>query len=473
MNAGRKKILLLAGGAVALFIIAVIVALSLFDINSYKAKIETAASEATGLDVGINGKIALSLFPFGFSAKDIHVTGKGGQILVLERLGIGAELFPLLRGRLKITGCEIVKPSVTITRETDGTYNFARVRGKTSGRAFGLGELKLSTGTLAYLDRKTGERIELKGINLIARDVSLEDSPGEIIRNLSFRGTINCRELIRQDLKIDNITGSIKAEKRVFHLKPLTMEIFGAKGEGDVTVDMSDVDAAYKINLHVPKLDFEKLAESFDAKRVIGGKGDLTVSLTAREKKGRNLLNGMEGTLSLRGDHLTTYTADLDKVLSAYKTSRKFNLIDVGVFFIAGPLGPVALKAYRYGDLYYQTQGGQGSVTQFISHWKIRNGEADALDCALATRKNRIALKGKLNFVSERYDGVTVALLDDKGCATFKQSISGSFGSPQVSAVSTFESLVGPISDLYRKTKRFVQGGKCEVFYDGAVRQPQ
>jgi len=38
--------------------------------------------------------------------------------------------------------------------------------------------------------------------------------------------------------------------------------------------------------------------------------------------------------------------------------------------------------------------------------------------------------------------------------------------------VSAVGSLSGPISDLYRKAKQLVQGGKCEVFYNGAVRQP-
>jgi hypothetical protein len=34
------------------------------------------------------------------------------------------------------------------------------------------------------------------------------------------------------------------------------------------------------------------------------------------------------------------------------------------------------------------------------------------------------------------------------------------------------ESLVGPITDLYRKAKQLIQGGKCEVFYKGSVKQP-
>jgi hypothetical protein len=250
------------------------------------------------------------------------------------------------------------------------------------------------------------------------------------------------------------------------------MDIFGAKGEGDATIDYSEVDTLYKINLKVSKLDFEKLEQSFGIKKAIGGKGDLFAALTMKEKRNRKLMSSLDGAFSIRGDNLVIYTMDLDRVLSKYETSQDFNLVDLGTFFIAGPLSTVALKGYRSVDLYNQTRGGQGTITQFISLWKIKNGVADATDCALATHHNRVALKGKLNLVSERYDNVIVALLDDKGCAKFKQSISGPFGSPQISTVSAVESLTGPIFNLYRKAKRFIQGGKCEVSYNGSVQQP-
>ena len=64
MRAERKKSLMIAGGVVVLIVIAAIVAVLLFNINSYKSKIETAASEATGLDVRIKGRMGLSFFPF-------------------------------------------------------------------------------------------------------------------------------------------------------------------------------------------------------------------------------------------------------------------------------------------------------------------------------------------------------------------------------------------------------------------------
>ena len=477
MKAERKKAVMIIGSFVILTIIVVFIALLLFDINSYRTRIEADASGMTGLDVKINGKVSLSFFPFGLSAKDMRFANKEGEILSLERLKLGTELIPLLKKQLRVTSCELVRPTITIIKDVSGKYNFENTAKKStkgwSASAFSFNELKVSKGTLVYLDKTRGEKTELKEINLTTKDLLIGDTAGDITKNISFVGTMDCKELQKKDLKIDNIKSGIKADKGVFTLKPLTMDIFGARGEGDVTVSKLESDTQYRINLNVSKLDFERLQESFALERLVGGKGDIDVSLTVKEKEGSSLIKGMNGTLSLRGVNLITYTVDLDKVLSSYEASQTFNLVDVGAFLIAGPLGSAALKGYRYGDVYYQTQGGRGAITQLTSFWKINDGVAEASDCALATHHHRVALKGKLNLVSERYENVTVALLDDKGCAQLKQNISGSFGAPQVGAVSAVKSLADPILHLYRKAKRFVQGDKCEVFYAGAVEQPR
>jgi hypothetical protein len=480
MGAERKKVLMIAGVVVALIVIAAIVATLLFDINSYKHRFESAASEATGLDVRINGRMGLSFFPFRVSANDIHVANEGDEIISIEKLKLGVELIPLLKRQLNVTGCELVKPTITIVKDAEGKFNFENSGKKPTeaglGAASSLKEFRLSQGALVYLDKKTGNKIELNEISMDIKDLAINDTAGDIINNVSFTGGLACKEVRSKNLRIDHVKCPIKAEKGVIYLMPLTMDIFGAKGEGDATIDRSEVDAVFKINLKVSELDFAKLEEAYGTNKVIGGKGGLYTSLMIKMKGSRTLMSSIEGTFSLRGDNLVIYTMDLDKVLSSYESSQEFHLVDLGAFFIVGPLGPIvntfSLKAYRYGDVYYQTRVGQGTITQFISHWKVKDGIADATDCALATSHYRVALKGKLNLVTERYDNVTVALLDDKGCVNIKQSVSGPFGSPTVSAVSVAESLAGQFTHLYRKAKRFLQGGKCEVFYNGAVRQP-
>lgn len=67
-----------------------------------------------------------------------------------------------------------------------------------------------------------------------------------------------------------------------------------------------------------------------------------------------------------------------------------------------------------------------------MSDWQVERGVAHVQDVALATKENRIALHGTLDFVGERFDAVTVALLDQKGCAIVKQSVTGSFRAPVV-----------------------------------------
>ncbi len=63
---------------------------------------------------------------------------------------------------------------------------------------------------------------------------------------------------------------------------------------------------------------------------------------------------------------------------------------------------------------------------------------------AFATRKNRIALKGKLDIGNERFVDVTVAVLDAKGCAKIRQKISGPFSDPRLDKVSTLGTAIEP-----------------------------
>src|SRR5512143_975242 len=107
MNPMKKKVLFVIGGAAVVLVIAVVVFALTFDINSYRLRIEAATSGATGLEVRIKGKMELSFLPFGLSAKDIHFANKGGEIISIETLKLGAELMPLLSKQLKVTRCEL------------------------------------------------------------------------------------------------------------------------------------------------------------------------------------------------------------------------------------------------------------------------------------------------------------------------------------------------------------------------------
>ena len=89
----------------------------------------------------------------------------------------------------------------------------------------------------------------------------------------------------------------------------------------------------------------------------------------------------------------------------------------------------------------------------------------------MATQANRMALQGRLDFVGERFDDVTLALVDAKGCAKVKQRVRGSFRQPEVEKPNLLVALAGPALGLLKKGGELL-GQQCEVFYAGSVTAP-
>ena len=177
------------------------------------------------------------------------------------------------------------------------------------------------------------------------------------------------------------------------------------------------------------------------------------------------------GEASLHGHDLTLEIGDIDKELVHYQSSQGFNLVDVGALFFAGPIGLVVTKGYNFASI-FQSAGGSSQVRTLVSEWRIDRGVAQARDVAMATKQNRIALKGRLDFVNGRFEDVTVAWIDAQGCAVAQQKIHGPFGKPEVEKPNVLISLAGPALTLLRQA-RSLFGGKCDVFYAGSVTPPR
>src|ERR1700739_4780595 len=113
------------------------------------------------------------------------------------------------------------------------------------------------------------------------------------------------------------------------------------------------------------------------------------------------------------------------------------------VLFFAGPLGLAVTKGYHFASI-FQNSGSSSQIRTLVSKWQIEHGVAQAKDVAMATKENRIALQGGLDFVNGRFKDVTVALLDAQGCPRVQQKIRGSFSKPEVEKLSILTSLAGP-----------------------------
>jgi AsmA protein len=250
------------------------------------------------------------------------------------------------------------------------------------------------------------------------------------------------------------------------------MRIFGGQGSGSARVDLSAAIPHVHVDYALSRFRIEEFLKPFLPKKVLEGSMDFSVNLSMQGKTAHELKQTAEGEATLRGDNLTLDGRDLDREISRYARSQNFNLVDVGGVFFMGPLGLAVTKGYNFANL-FAGKGGSSRVNTFVSGWKVERGVAQAKDVALATNKNRIALRGGLDFVNDEFTDVIVAVIDARGCATMRQKIRGPFQKPVVEKPNVLKSVAEPALKLLKQTREVLGGGSCDMFYAGSVAPPQ
>jgi AsmA protein len=202
------------------------------------------------------------------------------------------------------------------------------------------------------------------------------------------------------------------------------------------------------------------------------GTMDFSATLAMHGDTPGEVVRSLEGELLLRGRNVELEGIDLDRAVSRFESSQNFKLVDVGAVFLAGPIGLTVTRGYDFGSI-FRGAGGTTTIHSLVSKWRVERGVARALDVALATADNRIALQGGLDFGNATFAEVTVAAIDDKGCARVRQVIHGPFAKPVVEKPSLLGSMTGPVVNLYRSARHVFPSAPCEPFYSGSVAAPK
>jgi AsmA protein len=478
MNAKMKKALFILAGLAAAVVLAAVIFVLTFDINRSKPRIEAASSEVTGMKVRINGKLKLGLFPRPVvSLEDILIQNQGADVVSAKKAEVEIKLLPLVRRKILIHRVGLITPKFFITKDRRGLFNFETPELKlakkkfSTGRPFEAGKIFIKNGHLLYRDETSGGKSEANECDLEIKNLAVVG--GESIYAGSFEGDLSCREVKAKGLTISDFRVVTKARGGKFEANPLTMKIFGGVGRGSVKGVMSGESPEFMVDFAITKFRFEEVLETFKQKKSIRGELNLNSHLAMKGKNANEMKRTAQGEVSLRGQDLVHENIDLDYVLQKYEKTQHVSLVDMGAFFIAGPLGTVLTKGYDFGSVYTASLGGKSTIQKLVSDWKVKDGVAEAQDVAFSTIQNRVALQGSLDFVNERFDNVTVAVLDEKGCVRFWQKIHGDFRDPRVEKISTLRSIAGPFISMFKKTKDLLSGGECDIFYEGSVKHPK
>jgi uncharacterized protein involved in outer membrane biogenesis len=474
MSKSQKIILYTTVGLAGLIVI-IAAALHFFvDANTYRSRLEAAASDALGMEVNVGGKMGFSLFPgLQVTLNDFHIHNRGTDLVSAKEARFGIDLLPLLHEEVSIGKIVLKHPNIHIELGKDGKYNFETAQPSGPLPALGLGSVSLTDGSLIYADKQSDFGFEAGDCKLDLRHFLLsQGKSSDLIKNLSFTAELACAKIQTRDFAVSDLKFSLAAKDGVFDVKQVTMGVFGGQGSGSIRANYSGAVPQYRVDFALPQFRIETFYQTLSPQKVVEGAMDFSAILSMQGKTVSEMTQTANGDASLRGKDLTLIGSDLDQEFARYESSQHFDLVDVGAVIFAGPVGLAITKGYDFASILKES-GGTSAIRTLVSEWKIEHGVAHAQDVAMATNENRLALRGGLDFANERFDDLSLTLLDSKGCAKVEQKISGPFQKPVVEQPNILMALAGPALKLLKKGRDILPGGECEVIYAGSVAPPR
>lgn len=455
------------------------------DANANKARLEAAVSRTLNMKISIAGPMGITFSPgLLITLADVQVRNRGIDVVSAKQAKLGIEILPLLTGDVRITSLALSHARISVERDREGRVNFGPQSPAPSATqpasraeqgtwpALDWPRVSLSDATLVYADKRMAHPIEAADCRVDMQGLRLPGgSHSTLMKDVSFTAEVACGELRNGAGKLSDLKFAADAKGGVLQLKPVTMRAFDAKGAGHLQADFSGAVPHYQLEASFAQVPIQEFFKALGLKQTAAGQVDFSAALSLQGKTEKELRQTLVGKVSLRGKNLTLNGSDLDQAFARFEASQSFSLVDAGAFFIVGPLGLALTKGYDFANI-YQGAGGSSHIQSLVSDWKVERGVAHAQDVAMATKANRIALQGGLDFVNERFDDVTMALVDAKGCAKVQQKVLGSFQKPVVEKPNLLVSLAGPALGLLKKGGELLLGKECEVFYAGSVAMP-
>jgi hypothetical protein len=405
--------------------------------------------------------------------EDVHILNAGADVAAIAEVQLGIELGSLLHKDLKIRDVRFKNARITLERDKSGHFNtdHASPPGSSSPAA-DIGSVSFADSSLFYTDAQFGNNFTAEGCSVEMSDLRLiPTTPTDLLKDLSFKAKLNCARMSTKNLAATKVQAAVRGIDGKMKFDPVALEIFGGHGTADVAADFTSAEPVYHVHSAISKLQVADFSKSVTPEKIAEGALDFSANFTLHGTPKSGVMRTATGEASLHGEDLVLSIGDLDEEFSRYESTQSFNLVDVGAFLLAGPLGIAVTKGYDYARILKKSTG-TTTIRILISQWKVEHGVAQAQDVALATPKNRLAMRGGLDLVNDAYDDVTIALVGPKGCARVEQKIRGSFHKPEVDRPNVVTAVTGPARKLFNKSKSLL-GAKCTVFYSGAVQAPQ
>jgi AsmA protein len=415
--------------------------------------------------------------------------------LDLKSFDVAVELLPLLNKEVKIQYVQLSDIDINIIKSKQGTMNVAvqpppAAQGGTAKEAgketeaaekpqlplIQVDKVLLSNVNISYADLATDTKAIVDDIDLVVTNISY-DASKEGLKAVAFDGDIDIAQVVYDKYVLSKIAGAFAFKDAVATVSKLDYSIFSSRTSGSAVINLAGKVPEISLKKQIPALNLAVLAKTLAEKDLLEGTVDTRIDLKFRGSDAKAIKKSLAGNISVVGKGLGVIGYDLDKVLAQYDKSQNFDAVDIGAFLVAGPIGTLLTKGGDVGGALAGMKGGKTLLKDLVLQTDIKNGLAQLTDVAVATPKNRLAVKGALHLPAEQFKDVSVGVLEANGCAKYSQTITGTFTKPSIkvdqAAVSQVTNLVGSV---FKQAKGLLPGTKkqecSEPFYQGAVAHP-
>ena len=252
---------------VVLLVGAVLVVPGFVNWNHYKPEIISAARDAVGRDLVVDGDISLSLLPApALSVDGVRLANiEGGSAPDMARLGalqVRVAFGPLLSGQIQVQSVRLVEPAILLEVLPDGRANwtFGQTEAATgpsgdTGRrggapALSLDAFTISDGVLVYRDHAAGFEERIEGLNIEGAARSLT-GPFNAAGGMSVRGLPTTFEVR---------VGALEPARPVSVSATFGLDGTGAAANLTGTLTEATIDGRFSGNLKVTADDAAELA---------------------------------------------------------------------------------------------------------------------------------------------------------------------------------------------------------------------
>ncbi len=477
MRRKARIFLFVTGGLLSLIVLLALFVWAFVNSGLFKSRIEDTVSRVLGMELKIEDQVRILLFPApGLRLGTFHIRSNEAEWINASGLDLEIRLLPFLRGQVEIESIGLLEPTLQIERDSEGAYNFVpahRPDGRGERRPLEIRHFRARDANLIFIDKTSGEEIQAQRCDWTASDFEWRpagSNPSGL--NLpDFQGQLSCRKIVYDVMEATELEAEVSVQDQQLKVSLVTATLFDGRLKARLKSDFSGSSPDHFLESELAEFRIERFMETFQQEHGAEGLLTFTMKLNYSGKTLSEMRTSLDGRAELSGTELLLYGLNLDEQLKRYRSTQRFNLVDVAAFFVAGPVGVAITRGYGFASLFVDTDQ-QTPIRELVSKWDIENGIARARDVALSTAENRVALAGSLDFVNLQFEDVRVAVIDAGGCAVVEQSIRGEFHDPEIEKPNFLVGLAGPLIDILERGVDLLKDTECEPFYTGQLVAP-